>query len=146
MNVMTTLWFSSLLSPSEATPSNTATSNTPVSKVRVRVERIADKYDELSQAFSSSRPFLKMDTQGFDLAVFSGASAKIGRFLGIQSEVGVLPIYEGMPDWRTAIGGYEKAGFALAGFFPVSRSDDLWVVELDAVLVRSRYPIVANGT
>jgi hypothetical protein len=78
-----------------------------------------------------------MDTQGFDLQVFQGALPRIERFLGLQSEVSVIQIYVGMADWKEALAEYQKAGFALCGFFPVSSDDQLRAVELDAVMVRN---------
>lgn len=137
MNVMNKLWFSSFLPPSAATPENMAGRNTVESTVRVRVERLADRFDELAAMHGFMRPFLKMDTQGFDLQVLQGALPRIERFLGLQSEVAVIPIYFGMPDWSVALAEYQKAGFALCGFFPVSRDGQLRAVELDAVMVRS---------
>lgn len=137
MNVMNTLWFSSFLPPSAATPQSMASRNTVESTVRARVERLADRYDELAAKHGFTRPFLKMDTQGFDLQVLQGALPKIERFLGLQSEVAVVQIYVGMPDWKEALAAYEKAGFALCGFFPVSHDGQLRAVELDVVMVRS---------
>ena len=137
MNVMNKLWFSSFLAPSAATPQNMASRNTVESTVRVPIERLADRFDELAAAHGFKRPFLKMDTQGFDLQVLQGALPRIGQFLGLQSEVSIVQIYVGMPSWKEALAEYEKAGFALCAFFPVSRDGQLRAVELDAVMVRN---------
>jgi FkbM family methyltransferase len=137
MNVMNRLWFSSFLAPSSATPRNMASRNTVESTVRVRVEKLADRFDALAATYGFARPFLKMDTQGFDLQVFRGALPRIDRFLGLQSEVSVIQIYVGMPDWKEALAEYERVGLALSGFFPVSSDGDLRAVELDVVMVRT---------
>lgn len=137
MNVMNKLWFSSFLAPSAATPQNMASRNTVESTVRVRIERLADRFDALAATHGFTRPFLKMDTQGFDLKVLQGAHPHIGSFLGLQSEVSMIQIYDGMPDWKDALAEYQKAGFALSGIFPVSRDGQLRAVELDAVMVRT---------
>jgi len=137
MNVMNKLWFSSFLAPSAATPSNMAARNVVTSTVRVRVETLANRYDDLASQYGFTRPFLKMDTQGFDLQVFRGALTRIDRFLGLQSEMSVIQIYHGMPDWKEALAAYEQAGFAVCGFFPVSSDDQLRAVEFDAVMVRA---------
>ena len=78
-----------------------------------------------------------MDTQGFDLQVLRGALPRIDRFLGLQSEVLVIQIYEGMPDWNQTLAEYRKAGFALCGFFHVSSDQQLRAVELNAVMLRN---------
>lgn len=137
MNVMNKLWFSSFLAPSAATPQNMASRNTVESTVRVRIERLADRFDTLAVKHGFTRPFLKMDTQGFDLQVLQGALPRIERFLGLQSEVSMIQIYVGMPDWKEALAEYQKVGFALSGVFPVSRDGQLRAVELDAVMVRT---------
>jgi FkbM family methyltransferase len=137
MNVMNTLWFSSFLAPSAATPQNMASRNTVESTIRVRIERLADRFDVLAATHGFMRPFLKMDTQGFDLEVLQGALPRIERFLGLQSEVSVIQIYLGMPNWQVALAEYQKVGFTLCGFLPVSRDGQLRAVELDAVMVRN---------
>lgn len=137
MNVMNKLWFSSFLAPSAATPQNMASRNTVESTVLVRIERLADRFDELAAAHGFKRPFLKMDTQGFDLKVLAGALPRIEHFLGLQSEVSMIQICVGMPDWKEALAEYEKTGFAPCAFFPVSRDGRLRAVELDAVIVRN---------
>ena len=137
MNVMNKLWFSSFLAPSAATPENMASRNTTVSTIRARVETLADHFDALEAEHGFKRPFLKMDTQGFDLKVLRGALPRIGRFLGLQSELAVIQIYVGMPNWQAALAEYEKAGFAVCAFFPVSRDSQMRAVELDVVMVRN---------
>jgi|JRYI01.1.fsa_nt_gb FkbM family methyltransferase len=137
MNVMNKLWFSSFLAPSSSTPDEMVDRNTPVATLHARVERLADHYDRLQEAYGFTRPFLKMDTQGFDLEVLAGAWPKIAAFPALQSELSVVPIYVGMPTWRSAIDRYGEAGFELAAFFPVSRDRQLRAVEIDVVMVRN---------
>ena len=52
----------------------------------------ADRFDELAATHGFKRPFLKMDTQGFDLEVLEGALPRIDRFLGLKSEVSMIQI------------------------------------------------------
>lgn len=137
MNVMDKLWFSSFLPPSADTPQNMASRNSIVSTIRARIETLADRFDALSGTHGFTRPFLKMDTQGYDLQVFQGALPRIGHFRGLQSELSVIQIYVGGPDWKEALAEYERGGFALSGFFPVSRDEQLRAVEFDAVMVRN---------
>jgi FkbM family methyltransferase len=137
MNVMKKLWFSSLLEPHPDTPGIMAESNTAVASTRVRIERLADLFDSLQATHGFSRPFLKMDTQGYDLEVLHGAMPRIGRFLGLQSELSVIPIYGGMPDWRAATAQFEAAGFEVSAFFPVSCDRQLRAIEVDVVMVRA---------
>ena len=50
-----------------------------------------------------------MDTQGYDLEVFAGAGDRIGEFVGMQSEVAALRLYEGSPAMGVAVAAYEEA-------------------------------------
>jgi FkbM family methyltransferase len=137
MNVMKKPWFSSFLEPSARMPASMIARNAIEQTVRVPVERLSDRYVDLAREFGFERPFLKMDTQGYDLRVLEGAKAHIDLFVGLQSEVSVIPIYDGMPPWQLAIDKYTKAGFALSGMFAVSHDERQRAVEFDAVMVRA---------
>jgi FkbM family methyltransferase len=81
--------------------------------------------------------FIKTDTQGFDLKVFLGAEGVYKRVVGICCELSVRNLYKEETDWRTAISAYENAGFSLSGIYPVSRNENLNLLEVNAIFVRS---------
>ncbi len=81
--------------------------------------------------------FLKMDTQGFDLHVFSGAQHSLGLIVGLLSELSIKPIYKDMPPYTQALNTYEQAGYNITGLFPIIRNVDLTLVEMDCVMVKS---------
>ncbi|MEH6590012.1 MAG: FkbM family methyltransferase [Halioglobus sp.] len=81
------------------------------------------------------RLFLKMDTQGFDLEVFKGASSVIKNVSGMLSELSLIPFYEGMPGYAESLAIYEGHGFKVSGFYPITRNKDLSLNEVDCVLV-----------
>jgi hypothetical protein len=83
-----------------------------------------------------SRLFLKMDTQGFDLEAFRGLGDRTSDIVAMQSEVALLPIYEGMPRMPEAVATYEAAGFEISGLYAVNREKDGRVIEYDCVMVR----------
>lgn len=101
----------------------------------VRVRRLDDVLEEISPGAAGERVYLKMDTQGFDMEVFKGLGDKLRRVVALQSEVSLISIYEHMPHWTDCIAAYERAGFAIAGMFPVNR-DHGRVIEYDCVLMR----------
>jgi FkbM family methyltransferase len=78
--------------------------------------------------------FLKTDTQGYDLQVLAGASDIIDRVIGIQIELSVVPIYEGMPNYVEALTVLREMGFILAG---MHRVPSFQIHEFDGVFVRS---------
>ncbi|SCK39027.1 FkbM family methyltransferase [Streptomyces sp. WMMB 322] len=104
----------------------------------VPVRRLDAVMDEAVAGIASPRPYLKMDTQGFDMEVFAGAGERIGEFVGMQSEVAALQLYEGSPHMSEAIAAYEDAGFEITGMYPVTREGATGrVVEFDCVLARA---------
>jgi FkbM family methyltransferase len=105
--------------------------------VEVEVRRLDGMLDEILQGLERPRPYLKLDTQGFDLDVFAGAGDRIVEFAGMQSELPLMQIYEGMPRLPEALAVYEAAGFDVAAMYPVSRQGKTArVLEFDCVMVR----------
>jgi FkbM family methyltransferase len=95
-----------------------------------------DSFVEEHFAGRDARILLKMDTQGFDLEVFEGAGKSISRICALISELSLMPIYEGMPRYAEMLETYENSGFAVCGVFPVSRTSDLALIEVDCLMVR----------
>ena len=85
----------------------------------------------------SSQVFLKVDTQGYDMKVLDGSAGALHRLVGIQMELSVQPIYEGMTDYVEALSRLRQLGFSLTGSFPVERDAGLRIEEFDGVFVRS---------
>lgn len=104
----------------------------------IRVRRLDGVMDEALEGLADPRPYLKMDTQGYDLEVFAGAGKRIEEFVGMQSEVAVLRLYEGSPGMGEAVAAYEAAGFGITGMYPVTREATTGrVIEFDCVLMRA---------
>jgi FkbM family methyltransferase len=112
----------------------------------VLVRRLDGLLDGLIADLDEPRLYLKLDTQGHDLAAFAGAGARIADVLGMQSEVACVPIYDGVPRLPEQIEVYESAGFELTGMYPVTIDrDSLRVIEFDAVMIRPGARRVADG-
>ena len=78
-----------------------------------------------------------MDTQGYDLEVFKGASNSLSRIVALQSELSVKAIYDGMPGYLDTLAVYSDNGYLPSGLYPVSRNKDgLSLLEVDAVLIK----------
>jgi FkbM family methyltransferase len=106
-------------------------------KQEISIRRLDNVLDQVLDGIADPRVYLKLDTQGYDVAAFRGAGERIKEVVAMQSEVSCLPIYEGMPQLEEQLGEYRGAGFDLAGMFPVSmHRPTLRVLEFDAVLVR----------
>lgn len=107
--------------------------NLPVTVSRVPVRTIAEVLRSEGMAHGR-RIFLKMDTQGYDLNVFRGIGDVSGIFL-LQSEISVVPLYEGMPHYTDALLCYEQAGYKLLDLFVVNRTPSGGVLEYDALML-----------
>lgn len=71
--------------------------------------------------------------------MFAGLGERVADFVGLQSEVALLQIYEGMPRMPEALAAYEAAGFEITALYPVSRDRrTARVLEFDCVMVRDR--------
>ncbi|MEV0220025.1 FkbM family methyltransferase [Streptomyces sp. NPDC050704] len=103
----------------------------------IEVRRLDGVMEKVLEGVADPRPYLKMDTQGFDMEVFAGAGKRIADFVGMQSEVAALRLYEGSPAMGEAIAAYEEAGFGITGMYPVTREEPSGrVVEFDCVMMR----------
>lgn len=75
-----------------------------------RLDGVAPGYLE-----PSSRPFLKLDTQGFERAVLAGGPDTLARCVGLQLELSFVPLYEGGMLADEALSFAYDHGFVLVG-------------------------------
>ncbi|ADD45930.1 methyltransferase FkbM family [Stackebrandtia nassauensis DSM 44728] len=109
-----------------------------IDKVDVPVHRLDAIMDEAMAGLDDPRPYLKLDTQGLDLEAFAGTGDRVKQLVGMQSEVALMHIYEGMPGMMEALGVYTEAGFEITGMYPVSREQTTKrVLEFDCVMARA---------
>jgi FkbM family methyltransferase len=64
------------------------------------------------------KPFLKIDTQGFEWEVLDGAKSILPQMHGVLIELSLLPLYEGQHLWQEMIGRLERDGFFLWALQP----------------------------
>jgi hypothetical protein len=83
------------------------------------------------------QPYLKLDTQGYDLEVLAGAEKALGQIAALQTELSVKAVYEQMPYYLDTIARLEQMGFEITGLFPIARDNALRVIEFDCVMVQT---------
>jgi hypothetical protein len=76
-----------------------------------------------------------MDTQGHDLSVFGGANFSIKHFIGIQSELSIVPLYQNIPRFDKVIAEYRKMGFHLSGLVPNNAGHFPKLIEIDGIFL-----------
>jgi FkbM family methyltransferase len=82
----------------------------------VQIRRLDELADELLGAYRF--PCLKVDTQGFELAVMRGAGDHLGRMAMLRLELLLVPLYTRAPLYDEVMRFVGDAGFALAGVEP----------------------------
>ena len=83
-----------------------------------------------------TRPFLKIDTQGFDLEVAKGAGLVLREFVGIQSEIAFQNIYQEAPTYCESMRFFQNMGFVASRIFPTHEIHFPELVEMDFVAIR----------
>ena len=134
-NVAAESVFSSFLKPTEESSSLFSGQSAITERIDVDVRTLDEVLPALEREFATRRPYLKLDTQGYDLEVVRGAVESMSRFCGLQTEASVKPIYCDMPDYATTIRELEALGFVLTGMFPVASGTFPRLVEFDCVMV-----------
>jgi FkbM family methyltransferase len=80
-----------------------------------------NKLDSVYSAFvnNNSRVFLKIDTQGFEDRVLSGASKLLEKAIGLQLELSLVPLYKNQKLFDELTAQLKKTGFEIWSINPV---------------------------
>jgi FkbM family methyltransferase len=138
-NVMVDSQFSSLKTPSHVETKLFTQMNVVVQAINLTTARLAEVFDKYQDQLAFSRPFLKMDTQGNDLAVARGASERLHRFVGLQSELAIKKVYQKQADYREAIDFYISVGFELSAFVPNNLGHFPTLIDVDCIMYNREF-------
>lgn len=83
------------------------------------------------------RAYLKIDVQGYERQVLSGAQAVLDRFEALELELSVTPLYESQPTLTEMIPLLESSGFRLVSLEPILLDGDGMLMELDGLFART---------
>lgn len=93
----------------------------PSSKVlgreRISLRRLDSLYDD-GLVDAAARAYLKVDTQGTESRVLEGARGVLGRIIGVELEMSLVPCYEGERNFRETIDALAEDGFVLHLLLP----------------------------
>jgi FkbM family methyltransferase len=109
-----------------------------IEKEAVQIDRLDTILSDHFRSISSPRVLLKMDTQGYDVECFKGATNVLQNVFAIFSELSVKGIYAGAPHYLDALAIYEACEFDLIGITAVSFRDGA-IQELNCLMRRRRY-------
>ena len=82
-------------------------------------------------SWPTGRVFLKVDTQGSDMAVIRGCGERLVDVQALQREMSVRPVYEGQVGDLEALAGLRQLGFVPVGFFTFLRDEGLRLIDFD---------------
>jgi FkbM family methyltransferase len=133
INVFASTDFNSFLAPSEFGRHRFPSEVSVRSVERVRVRRLDAVLDECVAGISAPSVFLKIDTQGFDFQVIEGAGARLREMRGLQIELPVQPLYEGVGDFSDAVARLYALGFYVTSLAPIFRTPERRVGEFDCL-------------
>lgn len=135
LNLMRGDEFTSLSSPSTTNIGNVDQYNTPIKKIEVKTESLSAAYTRLKEHYGFRNPFLKMDTQGYDVIIARSGEDIIREFIGLQSELSIVPIYEESIPYHEAISEYERMGFSLSALVPNNAGHFPTLLETDCIMI-----------
>lgn len=90
----------------------------PTSRIRSREDVEVVRLDEVNLHGSAQAIWLKLDTQGYELEVLKGAVTTLSRVRVVQSEVSLVPLYEGQSGILDMVRFLEEWGFGLVDVIP----------------------------
>jgi FkbM family methyltransferase len=107
-----------------------------ISRETIRMARLDDIFAELP----GGRPFLKIDTQGYEQQVLMGASGCLAKFLGVQMELPIVHLYEGTWRFHEAAAYMHERGFEISNIVPVNYdfADPVSLLEIDCIFCARR--------
>jgi FkbM family methyltransferase len=98
-----------------------------------------DRLDEVVAPWlgPASRPYLKIDTQGFEWDVLAGATETLPQLAAVEVELSLVELYEGQRSWLELV-----AFLGDRGLRPVGLSHDFWdeasgeTLQVDGIFAR----------
>lgn len=105
-------------------------------KIEVPTERLDDLFARMQIAYENL--FIKLDTQGSELLVLSGAPKLLNTAKGMMSELSLRQLYQSQPPARDVYKYISASGFDLWDVWPGYRDPETFRLnEVDALFFRS---------
>ncbi len=135
INVYKSTVFSSFLAANDYSK-NIWHSLEDVAPETVEVRRLESIWSEVTTDLGCKSYMLKLDTQGFDKFAFEGALGCLDAISVLQSELSLIPVYDGMAEVYEVLKEYNSCGYFISGMYPINRDKSLAVIEYDCVMVK----------
>jgi FkbM family methyltransferase len=137
--------FSSFHRPSAASVAIFSEQSSVVQEISIKTATLTEIFAKYADLLRFRRPFLKMDTQGHDIAVAEGAGEVLRSFVGLQSELSIRGLYEDIPDYNQSIHYYQSKGFELSAFVPNNEGHFPKLLEIDCIMYNTDFERERSG-
>jgi FkbM family methyltransferase len=108
-------------------------------EIDVETSTLAREFRHWQDIVGFRRPYLKIDTQGNDLAVAEGAGHLLQEFVAVQAELAIQKLYEDTPELTEAISFFRAQGFDLSAFAPNNEGAFPVLLETDCIFMNRKY-------
>jgi len=146
LSIMAGHQFTSLSEPIATKISNVRDLNTVTKRITVTVKTLKTFYLEAKNTLQFKRPFLKMDTQGYDAVIAQSAGEIMSQFVGVQTEVSFVRLYSDSIPFHDSLDLYARLGFTLCAIVPNNAGHFPYLIEQDAILVNNALVGGLSGT
>lgn len=134
-NVMASSPMSSLLEPATKIGDKLADLNVVKNVIEVDITTI-DKYVNDANDLAFSKGLLKLDVQGFERQCLQGAQQSLQKFIALQIELSVTPLYKDMDNYIEMLKYIDDMGFKPSIFASQSPYQFPKIIDFDAIFVR----------
>jgi FkbM family methyltransferase len=139
LSIMAGDQFTSLSDPIGTNVSSVSDLNTVTKQINVPVKTLKTFYLDAKRVSHFTRPFLKMDTQGYDSVIVQSAGETIRQFIGIQTELSFVRLYSDSISFYESFDLYRQLGFTLCAIAPNNAGHFPYLIEQDAVFLNDDF-------
>ena len=136
LNIMRDSKFNSLSSPRYDETSECIEANQVTEQVDVPAKTLADVLMDAGRSGPCDRPFLKLDTQGFDMTIVSTSHECLAKFVGVQTEVAFKRLYESVVHATEVLRWYSQHHFEISAIVANTEGHFPLLVESDFIFIR----------
>lgn len=139
INVTRSPGLNSILSPRTDALPNFWSADAVLGTETIAIKTLDSVIRDLQAEHKFSRPYLKIDTQGFDLEVLKGARDFVSNVPALQTEMSIKPIYVGQPGFVELMEYFRAINFEPSALFPVNHDSAMRLIEFDCIVVNRRF-------
>lgn len=136
--------FSSFLCPTVEEYSGLDERNSITEMISVKTVTLDDFFDRWRDKLQFKRPFLKLDTQGYDHVVLASGTNSLPLMTGVQSEIAFKRLYRNSLAFDEMLAFLDQKGFTISAIFPNNDGHFPHCIEQDAVFFNRAFESIVE--